>query len=419
MRLRWLGPGLIALALGTSYPRTARAQSDVVSTAVLGLEATDVPIALTDEIAEQLRQRVSATRDMRLVSGKDLVEVKLVFSCADEAASCMAQAGKSLDAQKLIYGSVKKVGEDYAIWLKMLDVRKARIEFWLTETLLKKQADSAGIKMASGRWFAKLTGRPVNAGTLQVAANVTGAVVSLDGVPVGATAEQPLLIADVTAGKHDLAVAKPGHETVKEQVTVAVGQTVSINLSLQPIRVAPASAADSNVAPKIAAPPTIAPDASGTPGGTPARTEVTESADGYRTGFWVTLAAGLATIGGAVKFGLDVSDVNVRLDQYRRFPCTANPGQLCDASKTMVRAPLTQDERNKVGNLNDEGTRAQTLQWICIGVGSALGVASGYLFYKGFLDSEDGHGRRQAHQGLRIFPTAGASSGGIQAEFDF
>ena len=39
---------------------------------------------------------------------RDLVEVKLVFSCPDEAPSCMAQAGKSLGASKLIFGSVKK-----------------------------------------------------------------------------------------------------------------------------------------------------------------------------------------------------------------------------------------------------------------------------------------------------------------------
>jgi hypothetical protein len=416
MRLRWLGPGLIALALGTAYPRTAHAESEAASTAVLGLEGTDTPISLTDEIAEQLRQRVAASRDMRLTSGKDLVEVKLVFSCADEAASCMAQAGKSLDAQKLIYGSVKKVGEDYAVWLKMFDVRKARIEFWLTETLLKKQADAAGIKVISGRWFAKLTGRPVNAGTIQVAANLTGAVVSLDGVPVGATAEQGLLIPDVVAGKHDLAIAKPGHETIKEQIMVAGGQTVSINLTLQPIRVPSRVVAPPGGS--FTTPPNLASPETGTHAG-PTKADITESGDGYRTGFWVTLAGGLASIGSAVKFGLDVSDVNTRLDPYRRFPCTDNPSQLCDASRKTPSAALTPDQRNQVGNLNDEGNRAQTLQWICIGVGSALGVASGYLFYKGYLDSDDDNGRRHAHQGLRIFPTAGASSGGIQAEFDF
>src|SRR5688500_16023360 len=113
MRLHWLAPGLIALALGVFQPRFALAEAESTSsTAVLGLEAIDVPHTLTDEMSEQLRQRVAAAKEMQLVSGKDLVEVKLVFGCADEAASCMAQAGKSLDAHKLIYGSVKRSGDD-------------------------------------------------------------------------------------------------------------------------------------------------------------------------------------------------------------------------------------------------------------------------------------------------------------------
>ena len=55
MRLRWLASGLVALALGPLYPATGRAQTEVASTAVLGLEPIDAPISLTDEISEQLR----------------------------------------------------------------------------------------------------------------------------------------------------------------------------------------------------------------------------------------------------------------------------------------------------------------------------------------------------------------------------
>src|SRR5262249_38295728 len=161
---------------------------------VLGIEAIDAPPAVADEISEQLRQRVSATTDMRLVSGKDLVELKLVFACADEGHACMAQAGKSLDAEKLVYGSVKKAGNDFAVWLKLFDVRKEKVDAWLTETLPALQSDAAGIRAASGRWFAKLTGHPLNSGTIQVSANLYGAVVTLDGIPVGATAEQPLVL---------------------------------------------------------------------------------------------------------------------------------------------------------------------------------------------------------------------------------
>jgi PEGA domain len=425
MRLQWLGHSLLALALGALVARNAGAQGEGSSTAVLGVEAIDVPPALSDEISEQLRQRVSASRDMRLVSGKDLVEVKLVFACADETATCMAQAGKSLDAQKLIYGSVKKVGDDFAIWLKMFDVRKAKIEFWLTETLPRRQADQAGIKLASNRWFAKLTGRPMNAGTVQVTANLYGAVVSMDGVPAGATGEQPLIIADVAPGKHEVTLVKPGHYTTKQQFMVAAGQTTTVALTLQ---VASATTvpnpavrtSEAAVRPQPNASRMVDQDRAIAPGvaGPSSKDSVDDGRGGYRTGFWVTLGAGIVSGVAAVKFGRDVVDINSQLDPYRRFPCAGNPAQLC-GNTGLPRPALTQDERNKVGNLNDEGSRAQTLQWIGIVVAPLLGAASGYLLYKGYIDTDDDHAVQHAQRGLRIFPTAGASTGGILAEFDF
>lgn len=420
MRLHWLCPSLIALALGgLAPPGLAHAQSEVSTTAVLGLEGIDVPTTLTDEMSEQLRQRVSGARDMRLVSGKDLVEVKLVFSCADEAATCMAQAGKSLDAQKLIFGSVKRSGDDYAIWLKMFDVRRAKIEFWLTETLPHKVADSAGVKAASARWFAKLTGRTMTGGTVQVTSNVPGAAVSVDGVPVGATGELPLAVPDVAPGKRELMISKVGHVPVKQQVTVVAGQTVPVSITLRPLT-------EKMVQPAVAGGPSIqiqdgeAQGGAAAPGKDPSSDTGSGGGDGrggYRAGFWVTFVAGLASAGAAIKFGLDIKDINKRLDPYRRFPCMG--GQLCD-SKNVVRQPLTPAEKNSVSALNDEGNRDQTLQWICVGVGSALGIASGYLFYKGYIDTDDERPASQsARHGLRIFPTAGVSSSGIVAEFDF
>jgi hypothetical protein len=431
MRPQWLGFGLLTLALGISAPGLAgAAETEVTPTAVLGLEAIDVPAALADDIAEQLRQKVAASRDLHLVSGKDLVEVKLVFGCADEAAQCMAQAGKSLDAQRLIYGSIKKNGDEFALWLKMFDVRKAKIEFWLTENIPKKNADPAGVKGAAGRWFAKLTGKPVNAGTVQVSSNVFGAKVFLDGTHVGITSEQPIAVPDVAPGRHEISAERAGYATAKQQFLVAAGATAAVQLTMQsgaaPAPTAagvaakpapPVPPAETQPATSALSPPSSATQVTDTGANAPA---AGDSRGGYRTGFWVTLAAGLVGAGAAVKFGLEVRDVNNQLDPYRRFACMGN--QVCDGNnmvKTGSTATLTKDERDKVSSLNDEGKRAQTLQWLCIGVGSALGVASGYLFYKGYLDSDDDRPAHEARRGLRIFPTAAASSGGVLAEFDF
>src|SRR3569833_2672693 len=123
-------------------PASARAAGDGPATAVLGLESTDVPPAVVDAISEELRQRVSAARDMRLVSGKDLVELKLVFSCADEGHACMAQAGKSLDADRLIYRSDKKHRNDVAATPPSLDAHHEKIDNYETDTLPASQTDA-------------------------------------------------------------------------------------------------------------------------------------------------------------------------------------------------------------------------------------------------------------------------------------
>src|SRR5881392_1347033 len=81
---------LVALAtLTTAGP--AAAEGADTPTAVLGFEPLEgAPDNVATEITDALRQRVAATKGLQLVQGKDLVEVKLVFSCPDEAPGCMA-----------------------------------------------------------------------------------------------------------------------------------------------------------------------------------------------------------------------------------------------------------------------------------------------------------------------------------------
>jgi len=420
MRSRWLSLPLLAFCALISW-RTARAATEAgAPTAVLGLEALGAPPQVVDDLTEQLRQRVTSSTDLCLVPGKDLVELKLVFACADEGHACMAQAGKSLDAEKLIYGSVKKNGNDYAVWLKLFDVRKEKVDSWLTETLPGTQSDAAGIRAASGRWFAKLTGHPVNAGTIQVSANLYGAVVTMDGVPVGATTEQPLVISDVKPGRHEVVATKPGSAPARQQFLVANGQTVAVNLTLHPESSGTASTASEGASrvPNVAEPAEPARrerDKDEEPGGPSGRGA--DGRGGYRAGFWVTLGASLVSAGAAVKFGLDVLKVNKDLDQFRRFPCMNDPTESCDSSGR--RSSLSDADKMARNTKISEGERDRNLQWVFIGVGSALGVTSAYLLYKGYLDSDDASVRHEAHRGLRIFPTAGVSSGGVLAEFDF
>jgi len=404
MRLAGLSFAVLALSLAVprSPARAAEGGGDNVATAVLGIEPLEgTPDTVAAEMTDALRQRVAATKGYQLLQGKDLVEVKLVFACPDAAPACMSTAGKSLGADKLIFGNVKRVGNDYQLTLKLLDVSRAVVESFTAETVPKKHADASGLRSLATGWLAKLSGK--GGGSIQVRANFPGAAVSLDGTQVGTTSATPVVISDVAPGRHEVTVEKSGYTTTKQEFTLAAGQSLPLSLSLSPVSVEVPKPEGGKVS----------------EGGVGLR-EPTGDGEGpslTRTGFWVAAIGTAASASLALYFGLQVRHINSELDAYRRFPCPNNSAQLCDTHNNPATS-LNQDQLQMSHSLTDEGNRDQLLQWVFVGITGAFAIAGGVLLYKGYLSSPEGTQSASNH-GLRLFPTATASSGGIIAEFDF
>jgi PEGA domain len=404
--------GLLSLLFSLAAGQTAWADSGDAPTAVLGLEALDgAPDTVSAEITDALRQRVASTKGYQLVQGKDLVEVKLVFACADESPACMSQAGKSMGAAKLIFGNVKRSGIDYLVTLKLLDVARAQVESWVAETISKRKAEPTSFRALAPVWVAKLTGKGAAGGSLQIRANVLGAAVSLDGTRVGVTGDQPVAVADVAPGQHEVTVEKNGFTTTRQEFTLAAGQALPLSFSLSAMSVEPGLERRE---------PLPVPGVTPGGGGVPADDSSPHSL--ARVGFWVAVVGTAASVGLALKFGNDVSQINKELDPLRRFQCSTSisTSGLCN-SQNQQAAPLTTDEMTKVANKTADGNRAQTLQWVFVALAPPFAAVGAYLFYKGYLQTESTAepGKLSSSHGLRIFPTASASAGGIIAEFDF
>jgi hypothetical protein len=377
----------------------AKAADEPVPTIVLGLEALEgAPESVSSAITDALRQRVAATKGYQLLQGKDLVEVKLVFACPDEAPGCMSQAGKTLGADKLIFGNVKLSGSDYLVTLKLLDVNRGVIESFTADALPKARAEPSALRSMAPGWLAKLSGK--GGGAIRVRSNLAGAAVSLDGTRVGTTGSEPVIVPDVAPGRHEVAVEKSGYTTTKQEFTLAAGQSLPLTLTLSPVSVEVAK-------PNLAA------------GGAPMGGGNEEPPDhtATRTGFWIAVVGTVASASLALKFGLDIRDINNQLDAYRRFPCSSSTG-FCDGNGKPVNMTLTTEEKAQSANLTSSGNRDQLLQWVFVGFTGAFAIASGVLLYKGYLSSEEGS-KSASNHGLRLFPTASASAGGILAEFDF
>src|SRR6185312_9305210 len=177
---------LVGLVLASS---SASAAPDV-SVAVLGLEPVDVPEPLAQQLTDALRQRASSTSGVRTVQGKDLIEVKMVFGCDGELPACMAQAGKTLGADKLLYGTVKKGGSKNTVTvaLKLLDVKTAVVEKFVNDTVQKREL------AAAAKWFGQLLEVEAKP-TLTVTSDPSGASVTVDGQGYGRT---PVTLRDLS-----------------------------------------------------------------------------------------------------------------------------------------------------------------------------------------------------------------------------
>jgi hypothetical protein len=391
MHLAWPGAALAALALAALGERPALAAADV-PIAVLGIEASEAPDALATALTDALRQRVTATRGYRLVPGRDLVEVKLVFSCPDEAPSCMAQAGKSLGATKLIFGSVKKsIGDSFLVTLKMLDANRSVVDAFVAEQISKAQASGPAIRGPVQKWFATLTGQG-GASIVRVRSDVIGASVTMDGTPSGTMGTEDLVLSGVTPGKHEVVITKPGYEPARREISVASGESAVVDVKM--VRAAGAAA------PPPAPPPTavVTPPAPG-PTEVPVVRESSSRNVGLKVATGAVFVGAVVAVALGVKFGLDVQSINRDLDEYRRFPCSKPPSFLCD-SKDQMKPALRPDEVTYVKAKKDDGQRLELYQYISYGVGGALLLTSGYLFYKAYL--EDDGSARAAAKGPRL-----------------
>jgi hypothetical protein len=99
--------------------------------AVLGLEVGGtVDSATTDaarEVTKRLREHVnSGTTSYNAAGGeKDLFDIKMTYSCDNEAATCLKKAANDLGANVLLYGRIEKSGSNYKVTLKLFDAQNS------------------------------------------------------------------------------------------------------------------------------------------------------------------------------------------------------------------------------------------------------------------------------------------------------
>ncbi|MBC7978239.1 MAG: carboxypeptidase regulatory-like domain-containing protein, partial [Myxococcales bacterium] len=212
--------------------------------AVLGLEAAPGPSGAVDPamtqvaraITKELRQRAqSQTSPYELApnSNKELTDEKLLMSCDNEAASCMAAIGAGLAADILLYGRVEKRGQLYRVSLKRLDVKAKSVAAGGEEL----PVGSAVVGLAK-RLYIKLVGEISVDGALIVRATsangapITAGTVLIDETPRGTLAAGQATVSGLPEGRHVLAIEAGGYRRFEQTVTIRVGAPTTLDARL-------------------------------------------------------------------------------------------------------------------------------------------------------------------------------------------
>lgn len=150
--------GLASTVALTSVPLTAQAANVAPVTiegksAVLGLEGDDIEVAgrLTEAVRAALRTRgIGTDQDV------GLAELRLTMGCEGDSPVCLAEGGKTLGLDHLIYGHVRSQGGSYAVDILLLEVTEARVTSRVDAVLTDGEVSATNVDAAAEDLAAKL-----------------------------------------------------------------------------------------------------------------------------------------------------------------------------------------------------------------------------------------------------------------------
>jgi hypothetical protein len=343
----------------------------------------------------------------------------MVFGCDGELPACMAQAGKALGAEKLLYGTVKRGPSKTTVTvaLKLLDVKTAVVEKFVNDTVPKRELAGGNVNSSAGRWFAQLVEIEAKP-TLTVTSDPSGASVTVDGQAFGRT---PLTLRDLPPGSHTVVLSMPGRQPVTRTVELRAGGSQDVVATLEP------------EAPVVAQKPAVTPPApEPTPLFTPAPPPVRPTPE--HPGRTAKIIAGVLVGGALITAGVAIytwrhyvdleGTANKELNAMKpalippdQQPFFSNPG--CSVPASVANAhPTTAQQYTNDCNSGNAFANATTGLWVATGALAAAGVVS---FIVG--DRQAAHAKERKlgvlRQTLRVAPVFSTKGGGLTAAFEF
>jgi hypothetical protein len=235
----------IAFVLAVTFALPVAAADDRMRTVVIGLTARrGVDDKQLAALLSDVVQGVYTKDPKRIVIGRDdlqrvldLEAEKAQLGCDND--KCLAEVGAALDAQRLVTGSIDKIGDGYMVTLSEIDAKtleavgreQERVKndenalvdavTRLAQTLVNK----GGVGVASS-----VVG---NAGSLEILTDPRGAQILLAGNNMGTT---PTKIDNLSTGNQKLRLLRDDYEPVEVEVPIYAGGVTKVNAEMRILR---------------------------------------------------------------------------------------------------------------------------------------------------------------------------------------
>ncbi len=236
---------LAHLASAPPPPPEAAPTDDRMRTVILGLKPrrgvddTKLAAALTDVL-----QGVYAADGRRIVIGRDDITRVLELeadkqSMGCDSDKCLAEIGQALNAERIVSGSLDKIGDGWMVTMAELDgktlepIARAQDRVKDDENALVDAVTRLATDLVQ-QTGASASGRVVaNAGSVSIESDPRGAKIVLGGAEMG---ETPTKIDNLATGTQKLRLLRDDYEPVEVDVPVYPGGVTKVNAQMRILR---------------------------------------------------------------------------------------------------------------------------------------------------------------------------------------
>jgi hypothetical protein len=215
-------------------PLTVPPNKDKVNLAVNALLAKGIDKESADLLSERLRVEMVKTGSFNVMERAHMEEIfqEQSFQQSDvcNEQSCIVEMGQILGVERILAGTVGKIGKMYTFSLKMINVRTGQIMYTVDEDCdcPIEQTLTVSTKNIAQKLSSMV--RRERFGGVKIASTPAGALVFINNTKVGATPWNSTLL---LPGTYAMELNMPSYEPIKETFSVKEGEIPELAYALR------------------------------------------------------------------------------------------------------------------------------------------------------------------------------------------